>query len=61
VIIEGGRQTLQTFIDAGLWDEARIFTGKTHFKEGIKAPEVTGRLISETKVDQDHLKVIFND
>ncbi|MGI0106623.1 bifunctional diaminohydroxyphosphoribosylaminopyrimidine deaminase/5-amino-6-(5-phosphoribosylamino)uracil reductase RibD [Salinimicrobium sp. WS361] len=61
VIIEGGRQTLQTFIDADLWDEARIFTGKTHFKEGIKAPEVTGRLISETKVDQDHLKVIFND
>jgi len=61
VIIEGGRQTLQTFIDAGLWDEARIFTGKTHFKEGIKAPEITGRLISETKVDQDHLKVIFND
>ena len=61
VIIEGGRQTLQTFIDAGLWDEARIFTGKPHFRAGIKAPEVTGRLVSETKVDQDHLKVIFND
>jgi diaminohydroxyphosphoribosylaminopyrimidine deaminase/5-amino-6-(5-phosphoribosylamino)uracil reductase len=25
VIIEGGRQTLQTFIDANLWDEARVF------------------------------------
>jgi diaminohydroxyphosphoribosylaminopyrimidine deaminase/5-amino-6-(5-phosphoribosylamino)uracil reductase len=24
VIIEGGRQTLQTFIDANLWDEARV-------------------------------------
>jgi diaminohydroxyphosphoribosylaminopyrimidine deaminase/5-amino-6-(5-phosphoribosylamino)uracil reductase len=24
VIIEGGRQTLQTFIDANLWDEARF-------------------------------------
>jgi diaminohydroxyphosphoribosylaminopyrimidine deaminase/5-amino-6-(5-phosphoribosylamino)uracil reductase len=27
VIIEGGRQTLQTFIDANLWDEARVFRG----------------------------------
>ncbi|HRN45021.1 MAG TPA: bifunctional diaminohydroxyphosphoribosylaminopyrimidine deaminase/5-amino-6-(5-phosphoribosylamino)uracil reductase RibD, partial [Flavobacterium sp.] len=27
VIIEGGRQTLQTFIDANLWDEARVFVG----------------------------------
>ncbi len=27
VIIEGGRQLLQTFIDAQLWDEARVITG----------------------------------
>ncbi len=38
VIIEGGRQTLQTFIDANLWDEARIFKGKTIFKNGTKSP-----------------------
>ncbi|WP_348798825.1 bifunctional diaminohydroxyphosphoribosylaminopyrimidine deaminase/5-amino-6-(5-phosphoribosylamino)uracil reductase RibD [Flavobacterium adhaerens] len=38
VIIEGGLQTLQTFIDANLWDEARIFTGKATLSEGIKAP-----------------------
>ena len=25
IIIEGGRKTLQTFIDADLWDETRIF------------------------------------
>src|SRR5690606_30451349 len=28
LIVEGGSQTLQSFIDAGLWDEARVFTGK---------------------------------
>lgn len=38
VIIEGGRQTLQTFIDADLWDEARVFYGNALFKEGTKAP-----------------------
>ena len=36
VIIEGGRQTLQTFIDENLWDEARIFIGDIKIKEGIK-------------------------
>ncbi|MCY2687748.1 bifunctional diaminohydroxyphosphoribosylaminopyrimidine deaminase/5-amino-6-(5-phosphoribosylamino)uracil reductase RibD [Salinimicrobium sp. TH3] len=61
VIIEGGRETLQTFIAANLWDEARIFIGKPHFKEGVKAPEVAGTLTSETKVDEDQLKIYLND
>lgn len=38
VIIEGGAKTLQGFIDAGLWDEARVFVGNVSFKEGVKAP-----------------------
>jgi len=39
VIIEGGRQTLQTFIDADMWDEARIFKGTSLIENGIKAPD----------------------
>lgn len=39
VIIEGGRQTLQTFIAANLWDEARIFIGNISFKTGTTAPK----------------------
>ncbi|WP_299678903.1 bifunctional diaminohydroxyphosphoribosylaminopyrimidine deaminase/5-amino-6-(5-phosphoribosylamino)uracil reductase RibD [uncultured Dokdonia sp.] len=38
IIIEGGAKTLQHFIDAGIWDEARVFTGKTTFENGMKAP-----------------------
>ncbi|PIF01342.1 MAG: riboflavin biosynthesis protein RibD [Maribacter sp.] len=38
VLVEGGAQTLTSFITSGLWDEARIFLGKNTFKEGIKAP-----------------------
>jgi diaminohydroxyphosphoribosylaminopyrimidine deaminase/5-amino-6-(5-phosphoribosylamino)uracil reductase len=34
---EGGRQTLQTFIDANLWDEARVLRGTIHLKEGTAA------------------------
>ncbi|WP_029037437.1 bifunctional diaminohydroxyphosphoribosylaminopyrimidine deaminase/5-amino-6-(5-phosphoribosylamino)uracil reductase RibD [Salinimicrobium xinjiangense] len=61
VIIEGGRQTLQAFIDSGLWDEARIFTGNKTFKEGIKAPEISGKIASETQIELDRLKIYFND
>lgn len=38
VIIEGGRQTLQTFIDANIWDEARVFKGSIFLQNGIEAP-----------------------
>lgn len=61
VIIEGGLQTLQTFIEKGMWDEARIFTGKIQFKNGTPAPEISGNLISEEKIASDILKIYRND
>jgi diaminohydroxyphosphoribosylaminopyrimidine deaminase/5-amino-6-(5-phosphoribosylamino)uracil reductase len=45
---EGGRQTLQTFIDVNLWDEARVFSGNTiFFTEGIKAPALSKVIVKE--------------
>jgi len=38
VLIEGGAQTLQSFIDANLWDEAAILHGNVSFEEGTNAP-----------------------
>ncbi|MEO6346307.1 MAG: bifunctional diaminohydroxyphosphoribosylaminopyrimidine deaminase/5-amino-6-(5-phosphoribosylamino)uracil reductase RibD [Aquaticitalea sp.] len=61
VIIEGGRQTLQTFIDENLWDEARVFTGNVHYSEGVKAPKFSGKLISEEKILEDTLKIYVRD
>ncbi|PTX61708.1 diaminohydroxyphosphoribosylaminopyrimidine deaminase [Kordia periserrulae] len=61
VIIEGGKQTLQTFIDANLWDEARVFTGKTVFQQGIEAPTFTGTLQSQKSISDDTLEIYTND
>lgn len=61
VIIEGGRQTLQTFIDENFWDEARVFTGNSEFGKGVTAPDIAGKLISETPVASDFLKIYKND
>ncbi|WP_430467891.1 bifunctional diaminohydroxyphosphoribosylaminopyrimidine deaminase/5-amino-6-(5-phosphoribosylamino)uracil reductase RibD [Winogradskyella ouciana] len=60
VIIEGGLKTLQTFIAENLWDEARVFTGNIEFKEGVKAPLFTGKLISESRINKDALKIFLN-
>jgi len=59
VIIEGGAKTLEAFINAGLWDEARIFTGKTILKNGIKAPVIEGDITNITSVGDDELRIIM--
>lgn len=39
LIVEGGKKTLQSFIDKNLWDEAKIFTGDINFEKGVPAPD----------------------
>lgn len=58
VIIEGGAATLQRFIDAKLWDEARIFISPNTFGKGISAPSVSGNLYHEEYMLGDVLKVM---
>ena len=57
VIIEGGKQTLQTFIDANLWDEARVFKGTNSFVNGTKAPDFKGNLVSKETILNDELLI----
>lgn len=43
VLVEGGPKTLQSFINANLWDEARIITNeKMIIENGIDVPEMKG-------------------
>lgn len=58
IIIEGGNKVLQTFIDANLWDEARIFIGQNTFVKGLKAPEIKANLVSEQNIDGDKLRIV---
>ena len=61
VIVEGGLQTLQAFIDAKVWDEARIFIGDNQFMHGVEAPKIQGTFIKEIKIKEDFLKIMRND
>jgi diaminohydroxyphosphoribosylaminopyrimidine deaminase / 5-amino-6-(5-phosphoribosylamino)uracil reductase len=58
IIIEGGAKTLDTFIAAGLWDEARIFTGNATLQHGIKSPDIQGDIISIDTVGDDTLTIM---
>lgn len=61
VLVEGGSQTLQTFMDENLWDEARIFTGPTSFGTGVSTPKISGKPL-ETKMNlTDTLSIYRND
>ncbi|RDI05650.1 bifunctional diaminohydroxyphosphoribosylaminopyrimidine deaminase/5-amino-6-(5-phosphoribosylamino)uracil reductase RibD [Flavobacterium sp. AG291] len=60
VIIEGGRQTLQTFIDANLWDEARVFKGSVIFHDGTPAPQFAAQPIHSERILDDELIIYRN-
>jgi diaminohydroxyphosphoribosylaminopyrimidine deaminase/5-amino-6-(5-phosphoribosylamino)uracil reductase len=59
ILIEGGRHTLQTFIDDNLWDEAKVFIGDIHLKKGISAP-ILNENFQIKNVKGDQLKLYFN-
>lgn len=60
VIVEGGRITLQGFINAGLWDEARVFIGQAVFTKGTKAPKFTVAPIKRQEIMNDELLIFRN-
>ena len=61
VIIEGGSQTLQSFIDANLWDEARVFVSENTFNQGVIAPKLPkNRISTSLLVERDQLKLFRN-
>ena len=61
VIIEGGAYTINQFIDAGLWDEARIFTSPALLSSGISAPQVGGHISDEQKILDDSLIIKYKN
>lgn len=60
LIVEGGRQLLETFIAEGLWDEAHVYTGNKRFLNGIEAPEINCNKFAVEKIGEDELRVFRN-
>ncbi|MBO2525183.1 MAG: bifunctional diaminohydroxyphosphoribosylaminopyrimidine deaminase/5-amino-6-(5-phosphoribosylamino)uracil reductase RibD [Bacteroidetes bacterium] len=58
VIVEGGRKTLQRFIDSGLWDEARILIGDQLWESGVKAPLLDGICVKEEIIHHNTIRYV---
>ena len=51
LIVEGGRQTHNAFLAAGLWDEIRMETAPTVVTDGTRAPQVPAEAHIYNKVE----------
>jgi diaminohydroxyphosphoribosylaminopyrimidine deaminase/5-amino-6-(5-phosphoribosylamino)uracil reductase len=54
LVVEGGAFTLQSLVNQGLWDEARIFTAPKTLQKGVKAPILKdNKMIFQEKIIHD--------
>ena len=60
VTVEGGATTLEAFIAAGCWEEARIFTGRVNYGNGLPAPRLpaTAKLVESVSIGTDRLDIL---
>jgi diaminohydroxyphosphoribosylaminopyrimidine deaminase/5-amino-6-(5-phosphoribosylamino)uracil reductase len=57
IMVEGGAQLLKSFIDSGIWDEARVFTGKKKFGTGLPAPSIPADPVRKLNAGNDLLEI----
>lgn len=58
VIVEGGKKTLEKFLTAGLWDEARILVGNQQWGRGLPAPKLPGIPDKTVNIDDNQLMYV---
>lgn len=63
LLVEGGSQLLQSFIDSGLWDEARIITNRSlQITDGVQSPMLKGGLQkSSFAISNDEIRIFTNE
>ncbi|RQP17273.1 bifunctional diaminohydroxyphosphoribosylaminopyrimidine deaminase/5-amino-6-(5-phosphoribosylamino)uracil reductase RibD [Parapedobacter defluvii] len=61
LIVEGGRNTLDLFIDAGLWDEARVFTSRDTWGAGISSPALHAAPGESHSIGPDRLDIYYRN
>ena len=68
VLVEGGADVLQQFIDSNLWNEAHIITSDKNLiqhltfntQHSIKAPKIKGDAINTIQLENDTIQILKN-
>ena len=59
LMVEGGRQLLQSFMDEGLWDKIRVETSPIMLKKGICAPQIPETNVTEEiEIDGNNIQIL---
>ena len=61
LIVEGGKKTIESFLNSNYWDEARVIKGDKKFTNGIKAPFLNRKYSSVENLGKDRIYTYFND
>jgi len=63
ILVEGGAKLLQSFIDADLWDEARVITNADLIiGEGVQAPQLNSSIVDTKHIfGSDRVVFYLND
>jgi diaminohydroxyphosphoribosylaminopyrimidine deaminase/5-amino-6-(5-phosphoribosylamino)uracil reductase len=59
LIVEGGEQLLNSFIEIDSWDEARVFISDKKIVNGVKVPVLKSNPVSKENINGDKLFTFF--
>ncbi len=60
LLVEGGSSLLNSFIEAGLWDEVRIIKSTKILHDGLEAPRLKGVQIGNFKLYNDEITLLLS-
>ena len=60
VLVEGDAKTLNSFLEIGYWDEARIFRSRSQFEDGIAGPRIDLEPTTRSNSGDDELSYFYN-
>lgn len=60
LVVEGGKKTIEKFINANLWDEACVIVGNKRFGNGLQAPEIPTKPSEIKMIGNNKLEFYFN-
>ena len=61
LIVEGGKKTIESFLNCNYWNEARVIQGDKKFINGIKAPNMNRKFSNIEYLGKDQIHTYFND